>query len=325
MHAAIAQPNTGLGPKPETGAAPRPGNMTPGSMAAGGLHRLPPTALMLLAIVCVQLGAALATVLFSSLGPGGTAFASSLFSAVALTVMTKPRALFPQLGRLLRRHALLILAFGLVDVALVLPFFLALERIPLGIASTVAFLGPLGLAVATSRRLVHFLWIGIAALGVALLTPDIGASLEQGGIDPLGLLYAAITALAWAAFVPLSKKTGAVFPGNAGLALAMWVSAILLLPVALGEGSIAAAGLADLAGALGVSLLGTVLPLVLEFRALQSMSARTYGILVTLEPAVGALIGVVLLSQPAGPRMVVAVACVMLAALGVTLSDRREK
>jgi inner membrane transporter RhtA len=315
MHAAIAQPSTGLGPNAEPAAAPAPGS----AAAAGGLHRLPPTALMLLAIVCVQLGAALATVLFSSLGPVGTAFASSLFSALALTLISQPRALFMQSGRLLRRHARLILAFGVVDVAMVLPFFLALERIPLGIASTVAFLGPLGLAVATSRRLVHFLWIGIAALGVALLTPEIGSN-----IDPLGLFYAAIAALAWAAFVPLSKRTGAVFPGNAGLALAMWVSAALLLPVAIAEGSLISASLGDIAGALGVSLVGTVLPLVLEFRALQRMSARTYGILVTLEPAVGALVGLLLLGQPASLRMVLAVACVMLAALGVTLSDRRE-
>lgn len=324
MQAAIAQPSTGLastglGPKPEDGrAAPSRGIAT-----AGGWSKLPPSAVMLLAIVCVQLGSALATVLFSSLGPIGTAFASSLFSAAALTAISWPRGisrlLFAQSGHRLRRHALLILAFGVVDVAMVLPFFLALERIPLGIASTVAFLGPLGLAVATSRRLVHFLWIGIAAVGVALLTPEIGTD-----IDPLGLCYAAIAALAWAAFVPLSKKTGAIFPGNTGLALGMWVSAALLLPVACAEGSVFTAGFTDLAGALGVSLLGVVLPLVLEFRALQSMSARTYGILVTLEPAVGALVGVLLLSQPASPRMVVAVACVMLAALGVTLSDRRD-
>ena len=287
---------------------------------AFGIDKLPPTLVMLLAIVSVQLGSALATVLFSSIGPAGTAFASALFSAAALTAMSRLRLV----GGLLRRHALLILVFGVVEAAMGLPFFLALERIPLGIASTITFLGPLGLAVATSRRLAHFLWIGIAAVGVALLAPEIGTAVDTGGLDPLGLFYAAIAGLAWAAFVPLSKKVGAVFPGNAGLALAMWVSAVLLLPAAAFEHSIFAAGFGDIAGALGVSLLGVVLPLVLEFRALQRMSARTYGILVTLEPAVGALVGVLCLGQPAGTRMVIAVACVMLAALGVTLSDRRE-
>jgi inner membrane transporter RhtA len=316
MQAVLTQPSAGLGPESDRPASSAP---VSGGLIADGIQRLPPGLVMLLAIVCVQLGSALATVLFSRLGPVGTAFASSAFSAAALILISQPRALFLHSGTLIRRHALLILAFGIVDVAMVLPFFLALERIPLGIAATVAFLGPLGLAVATSRRLVHFLWIGIAALGVALLTPDIGSDL-----DPLGLFYAALAALGWAAFVPLSKKTGAVFPGNQGLALGMTASALILLPAALFEGSIADAGLLDLAGALGVSLVGTVLPLVLEFHALQRMSARTYGILVTLEPAVGALVGVIFLAQPAGPRMILAVLCVMLAALGITLTDKRE-
>ncbi len=322
MHAVLTQSSSGLGPKSDAAGGAAPAAMVvapPRGAIAEGIQRLPPVVVMLLAIVCVQLGSALATVLFSRLGPIGTAFASALFSAAVLTLMSQPRALFLHSGTLIRRHWRLILAFGIVDVAMVLPFFLALERIPLGIAATVAFLGPLGLAVATSRRLIHFLWIGIAALGVALLTPDIGSH-----IDPLGLFYAAIAALAWAAFVPLSKQTGAIFPGNQGLALGMSVSALLLLVPALMEGSIAAAGALDIAGALGVSLIGVVLPLVLEFHALQRMSARTYGILVTLEPAVGALVGVIFLSQPAGPRMILAVACVMLAALGVTLSDRRD-
>ncbi len=306
------------------GSGARDGIASRAAITAAALGRLPPTALMLLAIVSVQLGAALATVLFSSLGPTGTAFATSLLSAACLTLMAGarhgPRTLFADvaMGRL-RRHLGLILLFGLVDAAMVLPFFLALERIPLGIASTVTFLGPLALAVAGARRPVHFLWIAIAALGVALLTPEIGA-----GLDPLGLVYAAIGGVAWAAFVPMSKRVGAVFPGNDGLALGLWASAAMLLPLALLEHGLFQAGFTDLLGALGVSLLGTVLPLVLEFRALQSMSARTYGILVTLEPAVGALVGVLCLGQPAGPRMMIAVVCVMLAALGVTLSDRRE-
>jgi inner membrane transporter RhtA len=297
--------------------------------AAAAFGRMPPTALMLLAIVSVQLGSALATVLFSSLGPTGTAFATSLFSAAVLSLVRRRKAAGATLAHL-RRHGGLILLFGLVDSAMVLPFFLALERIPLGIASTITFLGPLGLAVATSRRLVHFLWIAIALVGVALLTPEVvtGLGSAGAGLDPVGLLYAAIAALAWAAFVPMSKKVGAVFPGNDGLALGLWASAAILLPLALAGGGLFQAGFADLLGALpgalGVSLLGTVLPMALEFRALQHMSARTYGILVTLEPAVGAMVGMLCLGQPASPRMVIAVVCVMLAALGVTLSDRRE-
>ncbi|HEY4249749.1 MAG TPA: EamA family transporter [Roseomonas sp.] len=323
MHGAVisAGGETGAGAGAALpGRAAHPGGAVP---AASAFSRLPPPALMLLAIVSVQLGAALATVLFSSLGATGTAFATSLLSAAVLTLIARPRALFA-IGSTLRRHFRLILLFGLVDSAMVLPFFLALERIPLGIASTVTFLGPLGLAVATSRRLVHFLWIGIAAIGVALLTPEISTGIGTGGLDPIGLLYAAIGALGWAAFVPMSQRVGAVFPGHDGLALGLWASAAMLLPFALFQHGLFHAGFTDLLGALGVSLLGTVLPMALEFRALQRMSARTYGILVTLEPAVGALVGMLCLGQPASPRMVVAVVCVMLAALGVTLSDRRE-
>jgi inner membrane transporter RhtA len=317
---AIVLPSADLGPKSGSDAAALPATAT----AAGGLGKLPPTVLLLLAIVAVQLGGALAAVTFSSLGPVGIAFASAGFSAAVLTLFGRPRALLKGSGTLIRKHAGLIIAYGAINVALQLPYLLALERIPLGILATITFLGPLGLAVATSRRLVHFVWIAIAALGVLLLTPDIGAAATSGGLDPFGLFLAAISGLAWAAFVPMSQKAGAIFPGTDALALALWVETIMLLPAALIEGSVLQTGFVGLAGAFGVSLLGVVAPLALEFQALRTMSARTYGILVTLEPAVGALVGVICLGQPAGPRMIVAVACVMLAALGVTLSDRRD-
>jgi len=324
MQIMIAQPVSGQvsGPGPDSA---HPGaTITQAPTIAFGLGNLPPTALLLLAIVSVQLGGALAAVLFSELGPVGVTFACTAVSALVLTLFGRPKALFRGVSAsLLRRHWRVIIVFGLVDIALSLPYYLALERIPLGILATITFLGPLGLAVATSRRLIHFVWIGIAALGILLLTPEVGDAFG-GGLDAIGLLEAAIAGLAWAAFVPMSKKVGAVIPGTDGLALALWVGAIVMLPPALIEGSVLNAGPVGLAGAVGVSLLGLLLPTLLEYRALQRMSARTYGILVTLEPAIGALVGVICLAQPASPRMIAAVACVMLAALGVTLSDRHE-
>jgi inner membrane transporter RhtA len=320
MQIAIAQPTSG--PRPEPSA---PSIAAPASAIAFGLGRVPPTLLLVLAIVFVQLGSALATVLFSSIGPTGTAFASTLFSAAVVTAlqafgaMPGGRLTLAEMARTARSHWRLVVLFGGAISLLNLPYFLALERLPLGIVATVTFLGPLGLAVATSRKVVHFFWIGIAAVGVALLTPETGTHL-----DPLGLLYAAVAACAWAAFVPLSKRASAAFPGQAGLACGLWIASLLLLAPAFIEGSLVGAGLSDIAGALAVSLLGVVLPTVLEFEALKNMSARTYGILVTLEPAVGALVGVICLSQPAGGRMLIAVACVMLSAVGVTLSDRRD-
>lgn len=319
MQPAIAQPNANLTPDLPTASTATP------DAAAFGLGRVPPTALLLLAIVFVQLGAALATVLFSTIGATGTAFASTFFSAAAVTMLEsfggdsagghKLRSAV----RSARRHWRLVVLFGAAIALLTLPYYLALETLPLGIVATITFLGPLGLAVATSRRVVHFLWIAVAAVGVLLLTPEIGSHLE-----PLGLFYAAVAALAWAGFVPLSKRMGSVLPGQSGLACALWAATAMLLPVAIFENSLFSAGLSDIAGALAVSLLGLVLPTVLEFQALQKMSARTYGILVTLEPAVGAVVGVLCLNQPASPRMLAAVACVTLAAVGVSLSDRRD-
>ena len=303
---AIALP---LGPEPH------------GSPVAGearlsqALGRIPPTGLLLLSIVSVQLGSALATTLFSSLGPVGTAFTSTAFSALVLTLAARPK-----IDSRIRRHGGLILVFGLVDLAMALPFFLALQRVPLGIVSAIAFLGPLGLAVATSRRPIHFLWIGIAALGVGLLAPDIGRHL-----DGLGLGLAAIAGMAWAGFVAVSKKAGRVFDGSDGLTFGLWVASLMQLPLALMEGSLLHADLHSLAGALAVALLSAVVPYAMEFQALQRMSARAYGILVTLEPAVGALVGFLFLGQAIGFRMAVAITCVTIAAVGVTLFGTKDE
>jgi inner membrane transporter RhtA len=277
--------------------------------------RVPPTALLLLSILSVALGSALATFLFSSLGPAGTAMLSVGFAALVLSTLRRPK-----LDRRLRRHAGLILIFGLTNACMVLPFFLAIQSIPMGIAATITFLGPLGLAVMTSRRLGHFLWIGVALAGILLLTPEIGADL-----DPAGLGLAALAAVAWAAFVPLSKRTGAIFDGVDGLTLGLWMSTLMLLPFALAEGTILHAQGLELAGAFAVAMLTAVLPMAMEFQALQRMSARAYGILVTLEPAVSALVGALLLDQALSGRAAIAIACVTLAAIGITLSEKSEE
>jgi len=283
-----------------------------GSLASRALDRIPPAALLLLAILSIQLSTAFATFLFSSLGPAGTAFLTAVFSAGVLTLLSPPR-----IDRRLRDGGVLIALFGLANACMVLPFFLALQHIPLGIASAIAFLGPLGVAVVTSHRLSHFLVIGIAVLGVGLLTPEVG-----GGLDARGLALAALAALGWAAFVPFSKWAGRAFPGNDGLTFSFWMASILLLPFMLAEGSMMRAGGVEVGGAFLVALLNAVFPAALEFRALQRMSARSYGVLVTLEPAIGALVGALLLHQAIDLRMSGAIACVTLAALGITLIDR---
>lgn len=287
-----------------------------GARVAQAYGRLPPAALMLLAVISVELSWALATVILSDVGQSGTAFLSTAFAALVFTVLSPP-----QLDGRIRRLWHPILLFGLADAGMALPFLWSLQYgIPLGIASSIAFLGPLGLAVATSRRLVHFLWVGIAALGVALLTPAIG-----NGLSIAGLACAAVSAAAWAAFVPVTKMMGRAFDGRDGLTLGLWASSLLMLPFALVEGRMLHADAVSVGGTLLVALLGAVLPWAIEYSVIQRISARTYGILVTLEPAVGALVGAIFLGQAIGLTMWIAVACVTAAAMGVTLTDKSEE
>ena len=297
---------------------PGSGNFAPAASLSQLVNGLPPSLLVLLSILSIQISSALATFLFADLGPAGTTACSTLFAALALTLMSRPR-----LDGRLRRHALLLLAFGVTETCLALPFFIALQYIPLGIASAISFCGPLGLAIITSRRPIDFLWIAIAVTGVLLMTPTVG-----GDLNPIGLAFAGVSAIAWAIFVLLVKRLGRVFSGNDGLTFGMWAACIFLLPLAAHEGSVlriaahGGSGLAGLVGAAAVALLNVVLPLSLEFKALQRMSARTYGILMTLEPALGAVIGLIWLGQAIDLQTSMAICCVTLAALGVTLTDR---
>ena len=287
----------------------------PATRVAQAYGRLPPAALMLLAVLSVELSWALATVILADVGESGTAWLSTTFAALVFTIIARPR-----LDGRLRKYWFLIVLFGLTDAGMTLPFLLSLQHeIPLGIASAIAFLGPLGLAVATSRRVLHFLWIGIAALGVALLTPAIGADLSVAGLG-----FAAVSAVAWGAFVPATKLVGRAFSGRDGLTLGLWASSFLLLPFALGEGTVQQADFSSVGGVLAVALLGVVLPWAIEFSIIQRISARMYGVLVTLEPAVGALVGAICLGQAIGPRMWIAIACVTIAAMGVSLSEKQD-
>jgi inner membrane transporter RhtA len=274
---------------------------------------VPPPGLMLISVVSVQVGAAVAIRLFPVIGPITTTFLRIAFSALLLLVASRRT-----IDRGAWRHAGSLLAFGFVMAAMNLCFYGAIARIPLGIAVAIEFIGPLGLAALTSRRMRDFAWIALAVAGIALLTPDIGVAL-----DPLGVGFALLAAVGWAAYVILSRRVGRALPGGSGLALTMLVATVVTLPAELATGGLGELDTGLLAGAFAVAILSTALPLSLEFEALKRMTARTYGILVTLEPAVAALVGAVALGQAMGPKAILAVACVTAAALGVTISDRR--
>ena len=290
------------GPNPATGAVAR------------AIGAVPPPGLLIISIVSIQLGAAVAIELFPVLGPVGVASLRLAFSAVLLAAVTRRT-----IGRSARRHLPSLLLYGAILGTMNLCFYGAIARIPLGIAVAIEFVGPLGLAAIMSRRPRDFAWIALAVFGIVLLTPQIGTEL-----DPLGVALAGAAGLCWAGFAVMSQRVGRAVPGNAGLAMAMVVAALIVLPVELAVGSFGRLDFGLLVAALAVAILSTALPLSLEFEALRRMSARSYGILVTMEPAVAATVGAILLGQAMGPQGVLAVACVTTAALGVTVSDRGE-
>lgn len=274
---------------------------------------VPPVALVLGGIGSVQVGAALATTLFDELGPSGTTLLRLLFAAAVLLLVWRPspRAYRPAQLRLAG-------LFGLVLGAMNLTFYLALDRLPLGVAVTIEFVGPLGVAVATSRRRADLAWAALAACGIVLLADPGGSS-----IDPLGLMWILLAAACWAAYILLSQRAGPSFEGGRGLALAMGVAVLVpLVPGVVGGGE----DLLDprlLLLAAGVGILSSVIPYSLEFEALRRMPANVFGVLMSLEPGVAALAGFVILGQALGARELVAIALVVAASVGVARASNR--
>jgi len=273
---------------------------------------VPPPGLLLVSIVSIQLGAAIAVQLFETLGPASTTFLRIALAAVLLLAATHRR-----ISADARRHIGLLVLFGCAIGAMNLCFYGAIDRIPLGVAVAIEFIGPLGVAALTSRRARDFLWTGLAVAGLVLLTPDIG-----GELDPVGVSLALAAGAGWASFILISPRV-ARDVGGGGLALAMVAAGLATLPFALTAGGLERLDPVLLVGVLAVAILSTALPYALEFEALRRMTARAYGIIVTLEPVVAALVGAFLLGQALPPTAVVAIGCVTVAAIGVSLSDRR--
>jgi inner membrane transporter RhtA len=272
----------------------------------GRLGTPPPTGLALLAIGSTQVGAAVAKQLFPALGPPGTVFMRTGFAALVLLLLWRPR-----LRGYRRSDYLTTLLFGLTLAGMNLFFYSALARIPLGIAVTLEFVGPLGVAVAASRRALDVLWVVLAGSGIVLLAPVGGLHLQL-----LGVVLALLAGGLWAAYILLSARVGRVFPGGAGLAIALTISTAVLLP-----GAIASAGtsLLDpkllLVGAC-VSFLSSTLPYSLELEALRRLPMGVFGVLMSFEPAMAALVGFVILRQALGFRALTAIVLVTIATIG---------
>lgn len=280
------------------------------------LKIIPPQGLLLLAIISIQVGAGLATYLFPVLGAEGTVAVRIIFAALMLGIAARSRV--RTFGQTLVSSWCLFLGFGLCIAAMNLFFYLSIARIPLGAAVAIEFVGPLGVAALSSRQMRHLAWVALAALGIVLLSP-----LSGHDLDSIGIVFALLAGAGWALFIILAGWIGKRVPGNDGLAIGMAIAAITMIPFAVPVVTDLFTQPLILLTAFGVALLSTTIPFTLEFAALKKISARTYGILVSVEPAVAAIVGALLLGERIGVQGIFAVSCVVVAAIGITVSDGR--
>lgn len=278
--------------------------------ASRALGAVPPPAQVLAGIVSVQIGAALAKNLFGTIGSTGTVALRLFFAAAVLLLVWRPRV------RLTRRAWAVIGAYGLVLGAMNVCFYLALADIPLGVVVTIEFLGPLAVAIGGSRRWLDGLWALLAAGGVVLLTEG------RGDLNLTGILFALAAALCWALYILLSAALGRHTSDGGGLAIGMTLAAVLVMPIGFADSGTALFEPWVLLVGLGVALLSSVVPYSLELEALRKIPPKVFGVLMSLEPAVAALVGLLVLGEILGPLQWVAVLLVVTASAGATRMAR---
>jgi inner membrane transporter RhtA len=275
---------------------------------AGRRSSLAPVGLVLGAVGSLQFGAAVAKGLFDELGPAGTVLLRLGIAALVLGVVTRPRV-----RRLDPAQLRVAAAFGLTVGAMNGCIYAAMDRIPIGLAVTLEFVGPLAVAVAGSRRPADVAWVALAGTGVLLLSG--GGS----GLDPAGVAFALAAGACWAVYILLGARVGRAIPGASGLALALMVGTLAVAPFGLADGGAALLDPELLAVGAAVALLSSVVPYSLELEALRRLPARTFGVLMSLEPAVAALAGFLLLGEGLSSLEALAVGLVVAASAGAAL------
>jgi len=273
-----------------------------------------PAGLVLAGAVSVQTGAGIASRLFAQLPPASVT-TLRLWAAALVLLIVAGRPAARALADLKRSRAwtdaLVTVAFGVTLGFMNFAIYQAFARIPLGIAVTIEFLGPLAVAVAGSRHLRDVGWVVLAGIGVVLLTQG-----GHGHLDLTGVIFAGVAAICWAAYIVLSAATGRRFPGSSGLAIAMVVSAVLVTPPAVVAGGRAMFRPAVLVTGAAIGVLSSVIPYRLELESLRRMPMRLFGVWMSMEPAVAALIGLIMLGQHLSIAEWVAICCVMVACAG---------
>jgi len=279
---------------------------------------LPPaTVLVLISIFSTQLGSAIAKSIIQELGATTTVLMRVGLGAIALLLLQRPK-----LQGYSRNDYLLLILFGLDMAAMNLSFYGAIERIPLGIAVTLEFVGPLGVACANSRQLLDLFWVFLAGIGIFLLAPVNGSNL-----DPWGVALALLAAFFWGAYILLSAKVGKVFTNINGIGLmmaALSIGGLALLPVSILSGGMTKLEPRFIAAGLGIAILSSAIPYTVELEALKKLPVRVFGVLMSLEPAIATVLGLILLQEKISDRALIAVILVTLASLGASLFENRK-
>jgi inner membrane transporter RhtA len=267
----------------------------------------------------VQFGGALATKLFGRVGPGGAATLRLVIAAVIMLALVWATRRGPTraAGRRPAADWGVVVAFGLVLAAMNFSFYESIDRIPLGVAVTVEFSGPLAVALLGSRRWADGLWAAAAGAGVALLATGAGRHL-----DPVGLALALLAGALWAAYILLNKETGQRFESVDGLAWAMSIGGLAVLPFGIAQGGTSLARPSVLGLGLSVAILSSVIPYSLELLTLRRVTPRAFGVMMSLEPGVATAAGLVVLAQHLTVHEWAALALVVVANLGNTLTGR---
>jgi inner membrane transporter RhtA len=275
---------------------------------------VPPELMAIGSMLCIQLGAALAVPVMAAIGPAPTTALRLFWSAIFLAFFVRPR-----FSRMTRYQWLCGASLGVVMATLTICYFVAISRIPMGPATAIEFLGPLAVALIGARKLIHLVLAIVAAIGVFLLTREN----SRWSVDVLGVAFAVAAGLGWAAYILLMKRVGASFPGLQGLSIALLVAAIVAAPVSFFARPQVLA-VAPFVSTIGLAVLTPLLPYALEMMALRKMSTRAFGIFMSIEPAISAVLGYLILSQRLSLRQISGIGCVVIASAVTALRNKEE-
>jgi inner membrane transporter RhtA len=270
---------------------------------------------VLVAMVSFQTGASLAKQLFPLVGPVGATTLRLVFGALILCVVVRPWR-----QQLTRAELRTIAIYGAAMCGMNLCFYIALKTVPLGIGMAVEFTGPLAVAVVASRRAVDFVWAALAAAGIILILPIFRASAP---VDLRGILWALLAGACWGVYILLGQRAGASVHGGTATALGMATAALCVLPFGVAVVGKPLLNPAILPIGIAVAILSGAFPYSLEMYGLKRLPAHTFGVLMSVEPALGAVIGRILLHETLALLQIGAIACVIVASVGSTLSSRR--